>query len=591
MARKLAFVFALGAIVFVLVMRSDAQKHRSVVIGPQSPTVANTGVRHIIWVWFENEESTSLNAVNAPFFTSFAAANVNLTNFFALTHPSQPNYLDAFSGSTQGVTNDNHFTFPASTDNLAKQMVAAGKSWRVYAQDYPGSCSDADTFTGGVDGPGVAGQYVRKHNPAISFESIRLDATQCSFIQPLANFDPTVNFAFVVPNMINDMHDGTIQQGDAFLQSFVPLVTSSPDWAHTLLIVTFDEGSTNTNGGGHIYTAAAAGWLTHASVTTTYNHFSVLRTIEEVYGLPFLGGAATATTMTELLPALKVRADFDGDGSADVAIYRNSEGNWYLNRSAAGFNVIHWGAAGGTDTLVPGDYDNDGKADIAVFRPDLNEANPDYFVLNSKTFTFTGVSWGVPGDKPVVGDFDGDGITDFAVFRPSNGTWYIIYSSGVGNQIQQFGVSTDIPLAMDLDGDGKTNLAVFRPSNNTWYIAKPTGVPAQNFDSIQFGQSGDKLVPADYDGDGKDDIAVFRPSNGTWYIISTKFPGTVNFIKFGQLGDIPVPGDYDGDGTIDIGVYRGGTWFINKSSAGFFTTPFGVTTDTPIPSVFNRDVP
>jgi len=76
--------------------------------------------------------------------------------------------------------------------------------------------------------------------------------------------------------------NGTTAQGDAFLQAFVPLVTASPDWAHTLLIVTFDEGTTSINGGGHVYTAAAAPWLAPASVATTYNHFSVLRTIEEV---------------------------------------------------------------------------------------------------------------------------------------------------------------------------------------------------------------------------------------------------------------------------------------------------------------------
>ncbi|MEY2504951.1 MAG: phosphatidylinositol-3-phosphatase, partial [Verrucomicrobiota bacterium] len=239
--------------------------------------------------------------MTAPYFASFAAANVDFTNFYGVTHPSQPNYLDGFSGSNQGVTGDGYATFSASTDNLAKQLAAAGKSWRVYAQNFPGSCSDTTASTGAVDGPGLAGQYVRKHNPAISFESVRLDAVQCANIQPLANFDPTVNFAMVVPNMTNDMHDGTTAQGDAFLQAFVPLVTASPDWAHTLLIVSFDEGTTSINGGGHIYTAAAASWLTHASVATTYNHFSILRTIEAVYGLPFLGSAASATTMTELL--------------------------------------------------------------------------------------------------------------------------------------------------------------------------------------------------------------------------------------------------------------------------------------------------
>ncbi len=268
---------------------------------PEQPETV-PGIQHVIWVWFENREVTAITAVTAPYFASFAAANVNFTNFYGVSHPSQPNYLDGFSGSNQGITNDNYCTFPASTDNLAKQLAAAGKSWRVYAQNFPGSCSDVTSFTGGIDGPGLGGQYVRKHNPAIGFESVRLDSLQCANIQPLANFDPTVNFAFIVPNMTNDMHDGTTAQGDAFLQAFTPLVTSSPDWAHTLYIVSFDEGTTSVNGGGHIYTAAAAPWLGPASISTTYNHYNVLRTIEEIFGLPFLGSAATTTTITQLFP-------------------------------------------------------------------------------------------------------------------------------------------------------------------------------------------------------------------------------------------------------------------------------------------------
>ncbi|HEY2847813.1 MAG TPA: alkaline phosphatase family protein [Pyrinomonadaceae bacterium] len=263
-----------------------------------------TQVNHVFWIWFENREISDLTAATAPNFNSFATTYANFTNFFGVEHPSEPNYLDSVSGSNQGVTNDNHFTFPAATDNLAKQLAAAGKSWRLYAQDYPGGCSDVDTFAGGVDGDGVAGTYVRKHNHIISFESVRLDPTQCSFIQPLANFDPTVNFALVVPNLTNDMHDGTTAQGDTFLGAFLPKITGSADWAHTLVIITFDEGSTNLNGGGNIYTAAGAPWLSNKPVTPTYNHFSMLRTIEHIFGLPFLGSAATATTINEILPQI-----------------------------------------------------------------------------------------------------------------------------------------------------------------------------------------------------------------------------------------------------------------------------------------------
>ena len=269
MARLLALILVFGVIVLVSIRRLDAQTIKVADdVQPQSQTAAVSGIQHIIWVWFENRESTAITAATAPYFTSFAAANVNFTNFYGVSHPSQPNYLDAFSGSNQGVTDDGHYTFPASRDNLAKQLAAAGKSWRVYAQDYPSTCFDGDSSTGGIDGPGLPGTYVRKHNPVISFESVRLDATQCAYVQRLANFDPTVNFAMVVPNMTNDMHDGTTAQGDAFLQAFVPLVTASPDWDHTLLIVTFDEGTTS-KADMSIPLPPRPGWLTQMSPRRT----------------------------------------------------------------------------------------------------------------------------------------------------------------------------------------------------------------------------------------------------------------------------------------------------------------------------------
>ncbi len=281
---------------------------------------------------------------------------------------------------------------------------------------------------------------------------------------------------------------------------------------------------------------------------------------------------------------LKSRADFDGDGKTDVSVYRPSDGNWYINRSTAGFAAIHWGGAPG-DVIVPGDYDGDGKADYAIWRPSDTANVTDYYVLNSNGFTVSGYSHGLTTDKPVSGDFDGDGKTDLAVWRPSTGVWYVFGSQGQTTTQAQFGSTGDIPMAMDNDGDGKSNFTVFRPSNNTWYIAKPTGTPAQNFDAVQWGLAGDVYVPGDYDGDNKEDVAVFRPSNGTWYIRRSTDGGTT-YMQFGQAGDVPVPGDYDGDGKDDIAVYRAGVWYLNRSTSGFAAVAFGTAGDVAVPAKY-----
>jgi uncharacterized delta-60 repeat protein len=299
-----------------------------------------------------------------------------------------------------------------------------------------------------------------------------------------------------------------------------------------------------------------------------------------VSGSNSTGGVAVVRFLTANAAA-KTMFDYDGDGKADISVFRPSADSWYLSQSSNNaFVGIGFGVS--TDAIVPADFDGDGKTDIAVFRPSAGA----WYRLNSSNGSFSAVQFGSAADVPVPADFDGDGRADVAVYRQSAGAWYRLNSSNGQFVGIQFGIAEDKPALGDFDGDGKDDVSVFRPSSSSWYRLNSSD---NQFVATQFGAAEDRLVPADYDGDGKTDIAVFRPSNGSWYRLNSS-NGQFIGAQFGISEDKPVPADYDGDGKTDLAVFRpsSGSWYLLRSTQGFTGLQFGAGEDVPTPNAFIR---
>jgi len=247
----------------------------------------------------EDEESTSIiGNSTAPYISGLAHSYGLATQSYAISHPSLPNYLTLSAGSTFGITSD-CTTCWVNAGNLADQIEASGRSWKSYQEGMPSACFVGDAYP-----------YMQKHNPWIYFNDIRTNAARCAahvvpytqLATDLAN-GSVPNYVFITPNMCNDMHDCSIATGDSWLTQQVPAILNSAAYrSNGVLFITWDEGSTNagccTNAaGGRIATLVISPLArTGFQSTVQETHYSLLRTIEDSWGLSRLGGAGCACT-------------------------------------------------------------------------------------------------------------------------------------------------------------------------------------------------------------------------------------------------------------------------------------------------------
>lgn len=248
------------------------------------------------------EENHSYSEVignpSMPYLNSLASQYGLATQYFADGHPSMPNYLMLTTGLME--TFDDNFTGTISDDNVVRELVKAGKSWKTYQESIP-----SIGYLGGDAPP-----YVRRHNPFSLLSDVQQDSSQAANIVPFSQFagDLASNglpqFSFIAPNVNNDAHSGTLAAADSWLQSNIaPLLASSAFQSGGLLIITFDESETSDtdHGGGHVATVlvSSKSKMKYQS-QTEYQHQSVLRLVLAVSGVDsFPGMAGNAPDMTE----------------------------------------------------------------------------------------------------------------------------------------------------------------------------------------------------------------------------------------------------------------------------------------------------
>jgi hypothetical protein len=273
--------------------------------GPCGTVTTAPHYTHVIWVWMENHSyNTIIGSPQAPYINSLATECGLATNYHNISHPSLPNYVSATSGlAYKAIAKFDSDCNPVpGCTTTAPSIFGQGETWKAYEESMPSNCDKTDS-----------GEYAVRHDPPPYYTTLKGCAT---FDVPYTQLATDLAagtlpaFSFVTPNLIDDMHDGTIADGNKWLMNNLPTIFNSAEYKNgsTAVFVTWDEGeggtsnrcATNTTDVGcHVATIVVSPSTKPGTKSAAlFNHWSLLGTAEQLLGLPKLGKAATATTMT-----------------------------------------------------------------------------------------------------------------------------------------------------------------------------------------------------------------------------------------------------------------------------------------------------
>ena len=240
---------------------------------------------HVVLVMEENQNYSAVYAApTAPYLNSLARRGAVFTNSHALTHPSQPNYLALFAGTSAGLTDDScphQYAIP----NLASELLAAGRTFVGYSEDLPAAGAQNCT----------AGLYARKHAPWVNFTNVPRTASQPWSAFP-TDYSRLPTVAVVVPNLDHDMHNGSIRTGDIWLQQHLDAYVQWAQSHNSLLIVQWDEDAGTA--ANHILTLFVGPMVAPGEYGDAITHLTLLRTLEDLYGLPYAGQSGDSAPIT-----------------------------------------------------------------------------------------------------------------------------------------------------------------------------------------------------------------------------------------------------------------------------------------------------